>query len=66
MQFPSKLLCLTLLLSISDSVTPQTLQSSYEAGELPDFEKRKAVGKARVNQNILFILTDDQGIGSDS
>lgn len=59
MQFPSKLFCLTLLLFMPDLVTPQKLQNGYK-------EKRQAVVKAHDRPNILFIITDDQGIGSDS
>lgn len=66
MQFPFKLSCLTLLLILSDSATPQTLQGSYEARELPGLDKGHAFWKARSRPNILFILTDDQGICSDS
>jgi hypothetical protein len=66
MPFPFGYLYLILLLIIPDSVTPQTLHSSYEAGELPGLYKRHAFWKARSPPNILFILTDDQGIRSDS
>jgi hypothetical protein len=66
MPFPFGLLCLILLLVVLNSATPQTLHSSYEAGELPGLYKRHAFWKARAPQNILFILTDDQGIRSDS
>ena len=66
MQFPFKLLCLTLLLIIPDLATPQTLPNSYDARELPGLDKRNAFWKSRARPNILFILTDDQGISSDS
>jgi hypothetical protein len=66
MQFPLKLICLTLLLITLVLATPQNLKSSYKARELPDPGKRNAFGKAHARPNILFIITDDQGIYSVS
>jgi hypothetical protein len=66
MRFPFRLLCLSLVFTIPDLAAPQTLHSSCEAGDLPGLDKRHTFWKARAPPNILFILTDDQGIRSDS
>lgn len=66
MQFSIKFLCLTLLLIMPNSAAPQTWQSSDKARELPGLDEGHAFWKARARPNILLIVTDDQGICSDS
>jgi len=66
MQFPFKLLWLVLSVTLPESVAADNPQRSYKAKRLPDFDKRHTFWKAHARPNILFILTDDQGICPNS